>query len=536
LRNLSLPKHNTKICVKDSGRIQMKKKYKILRLLLGDQLSLQHSWFAEHDPSVLYVMMEIRSETDYVWHHIQKACAFFAAMESFSETLHHEGHHTLYIKLDDPTNKQTIAANCDALIQHYHIEKFEYQLPDEYRLDEELKSWCNKIGIPTEVYDTEHFYTSREELGTFFSGKKGLLMENFYREMRKKHNVLMLAGEPVGGKWNFDEDNRSKLPKNHKPYAPLLFDNNVTAQYQRITKAGVKTIGTIDPQNFYWPVNRNQATELLNYFTEYCLPLFGTFQDAMHTDEWSVYHSRLSFAMNTKMLSPKEVVSAAILSWEQDKKSISINQLEGFVRQILGWREYMRGIYWLKMPEFEKMNFFNHQRKLPDWYWTGNTKMNCLKHSIGQSLTHAYAHHIQRLMITGNFALLAGINPDDVDFWYLGIYIDAIQWVEITNTRGMSQFADGGITGSKPYTGSANYIHKQSNYCDKCYYDRTSKTGEKSCPFNSLYWDFHDRHRDRLSLNYRLTMVYRLWDKMSSADREAVLLRANYCLEHLEEL
>jgi len=514
----------------------MKKKYKVLRLLLGDQLNLQHSWFAHQDSSVLYVMMEVRTETDYVWHHIQKACAFFAAMEYFAETLKNDGHDILYIKLDNPSNQQSFAANCDALIKKYTIGKFEYQLPDEYRLDEELNTYCNKLVIPAQAFDTEHFYTTRDELGAFFLGKKGLLMENFYREMRKKHEILMVGTEPVDGKWNFDEENRSKLPKNHKPYAPLLFSNNVKSQYDRIVTAGLKTIGVIDPKNFYWPVNRKQALELLKYFTDYCLPLFGTFQDAMHTEEWSVYHSRLSFAMNTKMLSPKEVINAALVAWKQDKKVISINQLEGFIRQILGWREYMRGIYWLKMPEFETMNYFDHQRKLPDWYWTGKTRMNCLKHSIGQSLEHAYAHHIQRLMVTGNFALLAGIKPDEVDFWYLGIYIDAIQWVEITNTRGMSQFADGGIIGSKPYTGSANYIHKQSNYCDKCHYDRNTKTEQNSCPFNSLYWDFHDRHREKLSFNHRLSMVYKLWDKMAPQAREAVLLRANYCLEHLEEL
>jgi deoxyribodipyrimidine photolyase-related protein len=510
--------------------------YKVLRLILGDQLNLQHSWFATPDPSVLYVLMEVRSETDYVWHHIQKACAFFAAMEGFAETLNNNGHHTTYLKLDDPLNQQSFEANCDNLIQQYGIERFEYQLPDEYRLDENLKAYCQQLTIPSQAYDTEHFFTTREELGSFFANKKGLLMETFYREMRKKHQILMDGKEPVGGMWNFDVLNRHKLPKNHKPDAPLLFDNKVRKQYNRIEEAGIRTIGTIDPDNLIWPINPQQALELLNHFVKHCLPRFGTFQDAMHTNEWSIYHARLSFAMNTKMLSPKHVVSAAIWAWEQAPLDITINQLEGFVRQILGWREYMRGIYWLKMPAFESLNYFEHNRKLPDWYWTGNTKMNCLKHSINQSLEHAYAHHIQRLMITGNFALLAGINPDDLDFWYLGIYIDAIQWVEITNTRGMSQFADGGITGSKPYTGSSNYIHKQSNYCDNCQYDRTKRTGDKACPFNSLYWDFHDRHRDKLHLNHRLSMVYKIWDKMAQEVREAILLRANYCLEHLEEL
>ncbi len=240
--------------------------------------------------------------------------------------------------------------------------------------------------------------------------------------------------------------------------------------------------------------------------------------------------------MNTKQISPMEVLDMAIGHWRENKKSIAINQIEGFIRQILGWREYMRGIYWMKMPGFETVNFFNHTRKLPKWYWTGETDMNCLKHAITQSLDFGYAHHIQRLMITGNFALLAGIHPDEVDFWYLGIYVDAIQWVEITNTRGMSQYADGGITGSKPYTASANYINKMSNYCDKCKYDRNDKTGENSCPFNSLYWDFHDRQRSRLEHNHRLAMVYRTWDKMDIKIKEALLIRANGLLENLDRL
>jgi len=514
----------------------MKSKYKKLRLLLGDQLNFQHSWFADNDQSTLYVLMEVRTETGYVWHHIQKICAFFAAMEGFADTLTNNGYDVLYLKLDDPANRQSFSANCDVLINKYNIESFEYQLPDEYRVDEDLKIYCDTLKIHSQAFDTEHFYTTRDELGTFFLDKKGLLMETFYREMRKKNKVLIDGKEPVGGKWNFDEDNRKKLPKNHKPYPPLLFSNKVQAQYDRIKNAGIETIGTVDPQNLYWPVNRQQALQLLNYFTVNCLPLFGTFQDAMHTNEWSIYHSRLSFSLNTKMLSPKEVIGAALAAWEQNKIAISINQLEGFVRQILGWREYMRGIYWLKMPGFETLNYFDHQRKLPDWYWNGKTNMNCMKHSIVQSLNHAYAHHIQRLMITGNFALLAGIKPDDVDFWYLGIYVDAIQWVEITNTRGMSQYADGGIIGSKPYTASANYIHKQSNYCDSCYYDLTKRIGVNSCPFNSLYWDFHDRHRSKLSNNIRLSMAYRAWDRMAQEDREAILLRANFCLENLERL
>jgi deoxyribodipyrimidine photolyase-related protein len=510
--------------------------YSTLRLILGDQLNINHSWFKEKDPAVLYILMEVRTETDYVWHHIQKACAFFAAMEAFAKSLTDAGHDVHYIKLDDANNHQNFSTNCDRIISEYNIKEFEYQLPDEYRVDKALSEYCNTLLITSSVADTEHFFTQRHDVSNFFSGKGTVLMETFYRHMRKEHGVMMVGTEPLGGQWNFDHDNRKKLPKNHKPFPPLQFQNNVTAQYERIVNADIKTIGTITPSDFPWPLNRGQSLELLEHFTTFCLPLFGTFQDAMHTNEWYLYHSRLSFSMNTKMLSPHEVVAAATNAWHKNQNGIALNQVEGFVRQILGWREYMRGIYWMKMPEFETLNFFGHERKLPDWYWTGATKMNCLKSAIGQSLNGAYAHHIQRLMITGNFALLAGIAPDEVDFWYLGIYIDAIQWVEITNTRGMSQFADGGITGSKPYTASANYVNKMSNYCEGCYYNKSEKTTANACPFNSLYWDFHDRHRKKLQHHPRLKMVYALWDRMPHHEKEAILLRAADYLTQINEL
>ncbi|PZR28784.1 MAG: cryptochrome/photolyase family protein [Citrobacter freundii] len=514
----------------------MKKKYTILRLLLGDQLNLQHSWFSEKRGDILYVLMEIRSETDYVWHHIQKACAFFAAMEQFAGILKNDGHEVVYIKLDDKDNQQSFAANCETLIRRYHIERFEYLQPDEYRVDTALRDFSNKLTIPSAMSDTEHFYTTRTELTEFFAGKKLILMENFYRAMRKKHNILMEGNEPAGQQWNFDHDNRKKLPRQHKPAPPLLFHNDVSQVHRRITEAGIRTIGLVTPNDLCWPLNREQSLALLQHFINECLPLFGTFQDAMQQHEWSLYHSRLSFSLNTKMISPAEVINAAIKSWQKHRNLIALNQLEGFIRQILGWREYMRGLYWMKMPSFEKINFFGHSRKLPDWYWTGQTKMNCMKQCISQSLRYAYAHHIQRLMITGNFALLAGIDPADVDFWYLGIYIDALQWVELPNTRGMSQYADGGITASKPYAGSANYIHKMSNYCEHCHYNHTERTGAKACPFNSLYWNFHDLHRDKLEKNPRISMVYRLWDKMDAGEREKILLTAAEHLKHLNKL
>jgi deoxyribodipyrimidine photolyase-related protein len=275
---------------------------------------------------------------------------------------------------------------------------------------------------------------------------------------------------------------------------------------------------------------------VLEYFCKELLIHFGTFQDAMTPQYWSIYHSRISFAMNIKLISPKEVIERVVIEYNQRKEEIEYAQVEGFVRQIIGWREYMRGIYWMYMPSFGEMNFFDHQNPLPEWYWTGQTKMHCLQHSIEQSLQYAYAHHIQRLMVTGNFALLAGIHPDEVDKWYLGIYIDAIEWVEITNTRGMSQFADGGIVATKPYISSASYIDKMSHYCGKCYYKKSEKIGDRACPFNSLYWHFLFRHQDQLAKNPRMTMMYAVWNKMSKDQQESIIQQAEHYLARLNEL
>jgi deoxyribodipyrimidine photolyase-related protein len=509
---------------------------KTLRLILGDQLNSKHSWFQSIDDSVTYILMEIRSETDYAQHHIQKIVGFFAAMQNFAAQLQACQHNVIYIKLNAKENLQCFDQNIIKYIKNYNITHFEYQLPDEYRLDELLKECCKNLAIPSTVSDSEHFYTSRTELATFFEGKKTFVMESFYRAMRKKHTVLMEGDKPVMGQWNFDSENRKKLPKNHKPTPPLLFNNNVTAIVNEINKTNIKTIGNIDPKNFVWPINREQSLQLLDFFATECLPLFGSYQDAMTPNEWSLYHARLSFSMNIKMISPQEVIQRCIDEWQKSNTTIEYNQLEGFVRQIIGWREYMRGIYWNKMPEYATLNYFDHTAKLPEWYWTGKTKMNCMKDAIQQSLDYGYAHHIQRLMITGNFALLAGVDPDEVDGWYLGIYIDAIQWVEITNTRGMSQYADGGIVGTKPYVSSASYIDKMSHYCGSCFYKKSVKTGHKACPFNSLYWNFYDKHEDKLGKNPRIGMMYNVWRKMQPEAKADLLLQADYYLKNIDDL
>ncbi|RED98932.1 cryptochrome/photolyase family protein [Marinoscillum furvescens] len=507
-----------------------------LRLLLGDQLNAQHSWFDQTNDDTYYVMMEMRQETDYVRHHVQKVVGFFAAMRAFAKELEKQGHRVIYLKLNAKNNLQDLTKNLSQLIKEHNIERFEYLLPDEYRLDEQLNEYCQTLDIPWKAYDTEHFYTTRDELTDFFKGKKTYLMESFYRHMRKKHDVLMDGKEPVTGQWNYDKENRKTFPKQFKLPDRSSRTHDLSSLVQMLEAEGVETMGKIDAENYRWPITRREALADLQIFCERFLTQFGDYQDAMHTEVVFGYHSLISFALNIKLISPKEVIDRVIDTWQEGKEAVPFAAVEGFVRQIIGWREFMRGIYWAKMPDYAKLNYFGHSRKLPQWYWTGDTKMSCLRHAIKQSLDYAYAHHIQRLMITGNFALLTQVDPTAVDAWYLGIYIDAIEWVEITNTRGMSQFADGGIVGSKPYVSSANYIHKMSNYCSSCHYKATQKTGDKACPFNSLYWNFYDQHRKKLEKNPRIGMMYRTWDRMDAKTKTALLQQADKYLQEIDEL
>ncbi|WP_444940537.1 cryptochrome/photolyase family protein [Microbulbifer sp. ZKSA004] len=499
---------------------------KTLRLLLGDQLNQKHSWFRGNQEDKIYFMAEMRQETDYVVHHIQKIVAFFEAMQIFSEWLKNRGCNVIYYRIDDKNNKQNLTKNIEDIIRKHKIEKFEYQLPDEYRLDQQLLQLEKRLSIEFQAYDTEHFLTTRKELADFFQGKKSLLMESFYHYMRKKHDILMNNGKPEGGKWNFDQSNRNKWNgKLGKPKQGKI-TSNVTSTLSRIKKSGVKSIGEIDPENFIWPTSREDSIKLLRHFCKNLLAHFGDFQDAMDPDEAFLYHSRISFSLNSKLISPKEVIDTAIKSWEDGKISIGLNQIEGFVRQILGWREYMRGVYWMSMPSYEHQNKLKNKNNLPDFFWDAKTSMNCLHNTIRNSLENAYAHHIQRLMITGNFALLTQTDPGQVESWYLGIYIDAIQWVEMPNTRGMSQFADGGLVATKPYISSGSYINKMSNYCSDCIYDVKQRTGEKACPFNSLYWNFLIEKRKMLEGNHRMTMMFSLLDKLEKSEVTAIKKRA----------
>ena len=504
-----------------------------LRLILGDQLNLQHPWFETVDQEVIYILMEMRQETDYAPHHIQKVVGFFGAMRHFTQVLKQQGHQVIYLKLDDTDNQQSLSANLNAVIKLQQITSFEYQAPDEYRLDQQLKTFCDGINLPTAMVDSGHFMTSREELSQFFEGKKQLILEFFYRNMRKQFNLLMQQGQPEGGQWNFDKNNRKKWKGNPAiPHAYIPKTEELNSLEQLINNAGVKTIGTLDTENYLFPFSREEALVQLTYFCEHLLVHFGDYQDALHTEEINLFHSRISFALNIKMISPLEVVEKVIAYYRQHEDEIELAQVEGFVRQIIGWREYMRGIYWKEMPAYAQKNALENDNPLPDFYWTAKTKMNCLHHSIQNSLDNAYAHHIQRLMITGNFALLAQVHPDAVDQWYLGIYADAIEWVQITNTRGMSQWADGGIVATKPYVSAASYINKMSNYCESCVYDKKKRLGEDACPFNSLYWNFLDDKKQYFAKNNRMAMMLRLLEKIPAQELTEIKARAGAILSN----
>ena len=513
---------------------------KVVRWILGDQLNANHAWYQHKRDDVLYVIAELPQETGYVRHHVQKVCAFFLAMEAFAKALEAGGHHVLHLTLDDTAP----FASLPVLIQHItevtECTVFEYQRPDEYRLLSQLRELNATLNTDVLEADSEHFIVPFDELKNYFKPNTAVRMEMFYRKMRTRFHILMNGSEPLDARWNFDAENRKALSKAALKDIPqpLKFGNDARAVLARVKKHQVKTLG--EPQEqLLWPVSRRQSLELLDYFCTFCLPNFGLYQDAMTENSehaWSLYHSRLSFSLNAKMIHPMQVIEKAIDQYERSDGAINLAQVEGFVRQILGWREYMRGMYWINMPHYQNINTLDAHRPLPNWYWTGQTKMNCLKQSIKQTLDYSYAHHIQRLMITGNFALLAGLSPDEVDDWYLGVYVDAIEWVELPNTRGMALFADGGLIASKPYAASGNYINKMSDYCKGCAYQVEEKLNDDACPFNALYWYFLQRHKDRFGSNPRMAFSYKAWHRISDSDQAKLIAKGDQLLADIETL
>jgi deoxyribodipyrimidine photolyase-related protein len=516
--------------------------YKTLRLVLGDQLNHAHSWYQYKDKSVLYVMIEQRSETEYITQHIQKLVAFFTAMRLFAAEKQAQGFDFLYYNLDNENNLPTFEANITALIKKYNILHFEYQQPDEYRLDLAFQLLADKLenehSISYQVYNTEHFLTSRDELARLFEGKKGFVMETFYRYMRKKHQILMEKDlkTPLTARWNYDVENRKSLNDTVVVPAEKRFIKPIKAVLEMINSLQIKTIGFINEDNFGWACNREEALSLLAHFVSEQLAHFGSYEDAMSAQHAVIFHSQLSFCMNVKLISPLEVIKTVERYYYKKPQAINIAQVEGFIRQVLGWREYVRGIYWNYAPDYKQSNYFNHHTALPSYFWTAKTDMNCLKHSLSDSLNNAYAHHIQRLMVIGNFSLLIGANPEAVNDWYLGVYADAIEWVQLPNTHGMSQYADGGLMATKPYTCGSNYINKMSDYCKGCKYEPKLKYGKTACPLNSLYWNFYIENQELLAKNFRLAITYSQIAKMETEEKEKITKQAKLYIENLEKL
>ena len=513
---------------------------KTLRFILGDQLNAKHSWYRDRSDDHIYLIAELHQEQRYVKHHIQKTTAFFMAMQQFATALSLAGHHVLHKTLDDTAEFETIDELIYNTCLEHGIKAVEYQRPDEIRLLEQLRHLNLPVGVTLREVDSEHFFLPFDQISDEFKPNKTHRMEAFYRRMRTRSGYLMQGTEPEGGRWNFDTENQKSLKKADllEIPSPLIFSHCTQEVKARIDRHNLAYFGSLG-EHLVWPVNRTEALELLTFFCEHCLPLFGRFQDAMtaHSEhKWSLYHSRISFALNTKMISPAQVIEYALSAYRATPDKIDLAQIEGFIRQILGWREFVRAIYWINQPEYPTLNALKASHPLPAFFWNGDTKMNCMKECIDQSLDYAYAHHIQRLMVIGNFCLLAGIDPDQVDAWYLGVYIDAIEWVEMPNTRGMSQFADGGLLASKPYSGSGQYINRMSDYCKGCHYDVKQRSGDGSCPFNSLYWHFQHRHAAKFSNNPRTAMVYRNWNKKPESERQEILAQAESYLANLEAL
>ncbi len=503
-----------------------------LRLIMGDQLSRSLSALADLDPDRDVVLMaEVEDELTYVKHHRQKIVLVLAAMRHFAKALTDDGANIDYVRLNDEDNSGSFTGEIERTLKRHEVDEIIVTRPGEWRVWEMVRTWQEKFELPVEIRGDDRFFCSVAEFADWADGRKALRMEYFYRQMRRKTGMLMHDGKPAGGKWNYDAENRQALPDDidlprRRRFKPDQATREVIAL---IEKRCQDHVGALEP--FGWAVTRADALTALEHFIEDCLPDFGAYQDAMKAGEDLLFHALISPYLNLGLLLPREVCEAALEAYERDAAPLAA--VEGFVRQILGWREYVRGIYWTKMPEYAETNYLSAERDLPDFYWTGETELNCLREAIGGTLRNAYAHHIQRLMITGNFALLAGLDPAQVNEWYLIVYVDAFEWVELPNTHGMALHADGGVLGSKPYAASGAYIDRMSDYCRGCRYDPKVKLGAEACPFNYLYWHFLIENEDSLADNPRMAMPYRTLERMSQERRTRIVADAREFLGRL---
>lgn len=506
-----------------------------LVVILGDQLSFENPALKKVDKDRdTILMVEVMEEATYVEHHPKKIAFIFSAMRHFAKALEEKGFSVRYVELEDEHNSGSFTGEIKRAVDDIgSINKIYVTYPGEYRVLKAIEQWEHQTGCTTTILEDDRFYCCIDEFKRWAEDRKTLRMEFFYREMRKKTGILMDAdNNPEGGQWNYDHDNRNSLPDN------IELPSRYQARPDEITKDVLALVERRfghhfgDLEGFGFAVTREEAKRALDHFIKDCLENFGDYQDAMAQDEPFLYHSLLSQYINAGLLEAREVVEKAVQAYDDGKAPL--NAVEGFVRQILGWREFIRGIYWYHMPGYDRENFLDATRGLPDFYWSGETDMNCMRQAITQTKENAYAHHIQRLMVTGNFALLCGIDPAEVNEWYLAVYADAYEWVEMPNVTGMALFADGGSFATKPYAAGGSYINKMSNYCQNCYYSVTKKNGERACPFNYLYWNFLIENQDKLKGNQRLAMIYSTLKRMSDEKLEAIERDAQRFLSKLK--
>jgi deoxyribodipyrimidine photolyase-related protein len=500
---------------------------KRLIIVLGDQLNKVSSALSDFDfEKDIIWMAEVAEESTHITSSKQRTVLFLSAMRHFAEELKASGYPLIYTKLDDPKNTQSLTGELEKAIQQSKPQRLVMTAPGEWRVLQLIRQVAQQQQLPLDVRDDTHFFSTVRDFAEHAKGRKQLRQEYFYRELRQKTGILMDDKKPLGGQWNFDSENRGSFGKNG-PSAlpkPTRFEpDDITKNVmQLVKKKFAHHPGTIT--SFGWPVTREQALQALDEFIAHRLPSFGLYQDAMWEGEVWLYHSHLSSALNLKLINPREVVAAAEKALHAG--NAPIEAVEGFIRQILGWREYVRGIYRTHMPDYVSRNEMKANASLPNFYWTGETDMACMRDAIQQTLQHGYAHHIQRLMVTGLYALLLGVNPKEVHQWYLGVYVDAVEWVELPNTLGMSQFADGGLMASKPYVASGKYIDRMSNHCKTCIYNPSNSTGETACPFTTLYWNYLDKHSDVLAKNPRMLMQLKNLNRLSVEEREAISTQA----------
>ncbi len=504
----------------------------ILRVVLGDQLSRRLTALEGLDPARdTVLMMEVATETTYVRHHPKKIAFILSAMRHFAAQLRAEGISVDYVTLDDPANSGSFRGEVARAAARLAPERIVVTWPGEWRVLEDMQGWQDALGVPVEIREDDRFICSAGRFRRHAEGRRQLRMEFFYREMRRETGLLIEDDHPVGGQWNLDRENRKRLPRGVTPPPPFLVAPDAVTRevLDLVERRFPDHFGDLRPFDF--AVTAADAERALQHFLDHGLPSFGDYQDAMKIGEGRLFHAHIGLYLNVGLLDARDICRRAEQEWREGRAPL--NAVEGFVRQILGWREYVRGIYWLKMPAYAESNALQAERPLPAFYWTGATEMNCLGHCIDQTKRTAYAHHIQRLMVTGNFALLAGVRPAEVEEWYLAVYADAFEWVELPNTHGMVLYADGGLLGSKPYAASGKYIDRMSDYCRGCRYDPKETLGESACPFNALYWGFLARNERKLRSNMRMKMIYAALDRMADERRTAILRQAEDILASL---